>query len=153
MTARPWWRLLVGGEAWCWCSFAAEFFCGLGREKSLLACPTLTRCRFRVAPFLPGGSRGKPSSTLLRAMENPRTIWSGQQRRVDGVPLLEGVAWLWSLWSASSVVGLVGGCSGCGSSSLRRLTIVFISFLLGMFCYCPIIFLISNPCIVGVIAI
>jgi hypothetical protein len=69
MSARPWWRLLVGGEAWWWCSFAAKFFCGLGREKSLSACLTLTRCRFRVAPFLPGGHRGKPSSTLLRARE------------------------------------------------------------------------------------
>jgi hypothetical protein len=46
MTARPWWRILVGGEAWWWCSIAAEFFCGLGREKSMLACLTLTRCRF-----------------------------------------------------------------------------------------------------------
>jgi hypothetical protein len=36
MTVRPWWRLLVGGEAWWWCSFAAEFFCGLGSGEILV---------------------------------------------------------------------------------------------------------------------
>jgi hypothetical protein len=68
MTIRPWWRLQVGDKAWWWHSFASElFFMGGGRKKSLLACSTLTRCHFRVAPFLPRGSRGKPPSTLLRA--------------------------------------------------------------------------------------
>jgi hypothetical protein len=54
-----------GGEDWWWCFGAFEFFCGWGREKSLSACPTLMRCRFRVAPFFLGGRRGKPPSTLL----------------------------------------------------------------------------------------
>jgi hypothetical protein len=66
LTSRPWWGLHVGGEAWWWHSFASElFFVGGGREKSRLACSTLTWCRFRVAPFLPRGHHGKPPSTLL----------------------------------------------------------------------------------------
>jgi hypothetical protein len=85
-----------------------RFFVGGGREKSPLACPTMTRCRFPVIPFRPRERRGKPTSTLLRVGGNPRTIRSGQQRRVDGASLLEGVAWLWVLWSSWSMVGKVG---------------------------------------------
>jgi hypothetical protein len=73
-TIRPWWRVLVGGEVWWWCSVAPRFFVGGGREKSLSACLTLTRCRFQVAPFLLEGRCGKPPSTLLRTGENPTTI-------------------------------------------------------------------------------
>jgi hypothetical protein len=134
LNTRSWWRLQVGGEAWWWHSFASElFFVGGGQEKSLSACSTLTRCRFRVTPFLPEGRHGKPPSTLLRAGGNPRTFWSGQgqQHRVNGASLLEGAAWLWALWSTWSVVGKVGGRSGCGSSSLRRFAVVFISFCFG----------------------
>jgi hypothetical protein len=69
-----------------------SFFVGGGREKSLSACLTLTRCRFRVAPFLPGGRRGKPPFTSLQVGGNPRTIQSGQQRRVYGASLPEGAA-------------------------------------------------------------
>jgi hypothetical protein len=42
----------------------------------------------------------KPLSTLLRCGGNPRTIWSGQQRRVDDASLLEDVGWIWALQSA-----------------------------------------------------
>jgi hypothetical protein len=117
----------VGGKAWWWHSFASKlFFVGGGREKSLSACSTLTRCRFRAAPFLPRGCRGKPPSALLRAGGNPRTFWSGQQHRVDGASLLECAAWLWALWSAWSVVEKVRGRGGCRSSSLRRCLHLFL---------------------------
>jgi hypothetical protein len=73
----------------------------------------------------------------LSAGGNPRTNWSGQQRRVDGASLLEGAAWFSALRGTWSVVGQVGGCSGCGSSSLSRFIVAFISFLLGMFLLLP----------------
>jgi hypothetical protein len=36
-----------------------------GWEKSMSFCLALTRCRFRVTPFLPRGRRGKPPFTLF----------------------------------------------------------------------------------------
>jgi hypothetical protein len=30
VATRSWWRMLVGGEDWWWCSGAPEFFCGRG---------------------------------------------------------------------------------------------------------------------------
>jgi hypothetical protein len=69
-------------------------FVGSGWDKSLSVCPTLTWCRFRVAPFFPGGRRGKPSSTLLGAGGNPRNIWS------TVLLFLKVLLWLWALRSA-----------------------------------------------------
>jgi hypothetical protein len=74
VTTRPWWRVPVVDEPWWWCSGATRFFCWCGREKSLPACPTLMQCLFRVAPFLPGGHRGKPPSTLLRVGETDHLV-------------------------------------------------------------------------------
>jgi hypothetical protein len=54
---------------------------------------------------------------------------------------------------ALSVVGKVEGRNGCGSSSLQQFTVVFISFLLGMYLLLPSIFFVSNSCIVGPVAI
>lgn len=83
---RSCWRVLVGGETWWWYSVAPGFFfVDVGREKSLSACSALTRCRLCVAPFVPGGRRGNPMSTLLGVPgETLGPVWSGQQRRVDG---------------------------------------------------------------------
>jgi hypothetical protein len=64
---------------------------GLGEIPVSLA---LTRCRLRVTPFFPGGHRGNPVSIVLYILgEILGPTRSGQQRRVDGVPLLEGAAW------------------------------------------------------------
>jgi hypothetical protein len=54
---------------------------------------------------------------------------------------------------ALSVVGKVEGRNSCGSSSLHQLTVVFISFLLGMFLLLPRIFCVLDSCIVGLVAI
>jgi hypothetical protein len=138
----------MDGEVWWWCSVAPGFFVGGGREKSLSACLTPTRCRFQVTPFLLEGRCGKPSSTILRAGGNPRTtIWSGHQRRVNGVSLLEGGAWLWALRNAWVVVGKVGGRNGCGSTLLCRFAIVVIVFPFGhVSAVAPALF-VSNYCI------
>jgi hypothetical protein len=52
---------MVASKSW-WRSLAQGFFCGRGWEKSQL---TLTRCRTRVAPFLPRGRRGNTLPTVL----------------------------------------------------------------------------------------
>jgi hypothetical protein len=71
-TSWPWWRMLVGGEfggveaSTSQNSFASDcpgVMDGVFWEKSLLARPTPTRCRLRVAPFLPGGRCGYPMPT------------------------------------------------------------------------------------------
>ena len=83
-----------GRRSWVVVLVRASVFCRRGWEKSLLADLILTRCRLRVAPFLPGGRRGSPMSNILYVPgETLGPIWSGQQRRVDGVSLLEGAAW------------------------------------------------------------
>jgi hypothetical protein len=74
VTARSWWCVPVGVKFGGGAPVCLSFFVGGGREKSLSARLTLTRCRFRVAPFLPGGRRGKPLFTSFRVGGNPRTI-------------------------------------------------------------------------------
>ena len=54
-----------GRRSWVVVLRCAGVFCGWRREKSLSAGLTPTRCRLRVAPFLPGGRRGNPLSTVL----------------------------------------------------------------------------------------
>jgi hypothetical protein len=44
VTTKPRWRVLVGGEAWWWCSVVSGFFVGRGQKKSMSACLTWTRC-------------------------------------------------------------------------------------------------------------
>jgi hypothetical protein len=41
VTTRPWWRVLVGGEAWWWCAVVPEFFlwAGVGRNPCRLVRP------------------------------------------------------------------------------------------------------------------
>jgi hypothetical protein len=52
------------------------------------------RCHLRVTPFLPGGRRGNPMSTIFYIPgETLGPVKSGQQRRIGDVFLLEGVAW------------------------------------------------------------
>jgi hypothetical protein len=65
VTTRLWWRVLVGGEAWWWCSIVLEFFCGqeLGEIPVGLSEPDAVP--LLVAPFLLEGHLGKPWSTLL----------------------------------------------------------------------------------------
>jgi hypothetical protein len=90
------------------------------------------RCRLGVTPFLPGGHCGNPLSTVLYVPgETLGPVRSGQQRRLNDVFLLEGVAWygcfrVLGVWWAKD-----GGRSGCGSSSFCHFTIVVISFLFG----------------------
>jgi hypothetical protein len=65
----------------------------MGAGETLSACLALMRCRLRVAQFLPRGRRGNPLPTVLYVSgETLGPVWSGQQRRVDGVFLPEGVA-------------------------------------------------------------
>jgi hypothetical protein len=55
-----------GQQSWVVVLLCARFFFGeRGWEKSLSASLTLTRCLLRVAPFLLGGRRGNPLSTIL----------------------------------------------------------------------------------------
>ena len=53
---------------------------GWDREKTLLAWPTPTRWRLRVAPDLPGGRRGYPSSLLAAYWKKPFAAVSSSSR-------------------------------------------------------------------------
>jgi hypothetical protein len=98
----------------------------------LSACLTLTRCRLRVTPFLPGGRRGIPLFIILYVPgETLGPVWSGQQCRVDGVSLREVVSWFGVLRNAWNMVENDGGCNGCGSSLFRYFAIASIYFLFG----------------------
>jgi hypothetical protein len=94
---REWWLQDRGGAYWwaakTWCSFVPEFFFGRGLGEIPVGLSDSRGAAFEWHHSFLEGHRGKPPSTSLRAGENPRTIWSGQQRHVDGVSLLEGVAW------------------------------------------------------------
>ena len=124
-----------GWRSWVVVFPCARIFCGWGREKSLSAGLTLTRCRRRVAPFLPGGRRGNPLSTVSYVPgETLGPVWSGQQRRLDDVSLPEGAAWYGAPRSAEGVVGRRRRAQQLRViivSSLR-LCLLFFSFL-GMF--------------------
>jgi hypothetical protein len=58
-------------------------------------------------------------------------VWSGQQRRVDGVSLREVAAWYGALRNAWNVVEKDGGCNDCGSSSFCYFVIASIYFIFG----------------------
>jgi hypothetical protein len=120
----------VGGEAWWWHSFASElFFVGRGREKSLSACSTLTRCRFRVTPFLPKGVVG---SLCLLYSEPGETLGSsgpGSSAVSTVLPFLKVLA-------LGALECLERGrksrrAQRLRASSLRRFVVVFISFCFG----------------------
>jgi hypothetical protein len=83
------------------------------------------------------GCRGKPPSTLLRAGGNPRTIWSGQQRCVNGASLLEGGAWLWALRNALVVVEKLEGAVIASRRCFVDSPLLSFLFLLGMFLLLP----------------
>ena len=123
------WAAMLGGGA----PVRLGSFVGRGRGKSMSACPTLMRCRFRVAPFLPGGHRGKPLLTLPRVGGKPRTIWSGQQHRVDGAPFLKGLL-------GSGCSGVLGAwwksLDGAADANLRRFVdSLLFSFLFFWACF------------------
>jgi hypothetical protein len=122
---------------------APEFYCGWGREKSVSASLTLTRCRCLVVTFLPEGRHGNPlSSILFVSGETLGPFWSGQQRCVAGDALLEGATWHVVLWGTWSVVG--------HRRRAHRLWVIIVSLLCHCFhffsfwvccCCCPNIFL------------
>jgi hypothetical protein len=116
------------------------------------ACLALMRCQLRVTPFLPGGRRRNPLSTI-HTRGNPRPVGFGQQRCVNGVFLLEGVAWYGAFRSTWSVMG--------NRRRAQQLWVIIVSSVRhcyhffsfwACFCCCPNIFLVSNYCI-GVVAI
>jgi hypothetical protein len=91
-----------------------------------------------VTPSLPGGRRGNSLSTALFVPgETPGPVWSGQQRRVDGVSLLEGVAWYGVLRSTWSVGEKTGGAAVAGHHCFVTSPLLPFLFFLGMFLLLP----------------
>jgi hypothetical protein len=154
-TKRRWWWLQDHGGAWSWAAKLGgdaplhQVFCGPGWREILVCSSDPEAVSPSSAPFLLEGRRGKPMSTLLWvSRETLGPVWSGQQCRVNGASLLEGVAWFSALWGSWSMVGQVRGCIGCVSSSLHWFIVAFISFLLGMclllprqFCWFELLYL------------
>jgi hypothetical protein len=151
VTTRPWWRVLVGGEAWWWCFVVPGFFCGQGSGEILVALSD----QDTVPPqFLPEGHLGNPRSTLLRVPgETLGPSGSGSCAVLTVLSFLKGLlgsgrfgaleAW-WDKSEGAAVVGL---------HHLVNSSLPLFFFFWACFCYRPSIFVGLNYCIVGVIAI
>jgi hypothetical protein len=89
-------------------------------------------CRLRVTPFLSGGRRRNPLSTILYIPGE--TL----DRSGPGSSVVSTVFSVLKVFLGTGSFGVLGawwaiggGRSGCGSSSFRQFTIVIISFLFG----------------------
>jgi hypothetical protein len=71
VTTRPRGGVLVGGEAWWWCSIVSGLFCGQGSRKIHVGLSDLDAVPSLVASFLSEGRLGNPWSNLLRVLGKP----------------------------------------------------------------------------------
>jgi hypothetical protein len=96
------------------------------------ACLALMWCRLRVTPFLPGGRRRNPLSTIVyipgESLDRSGPGSSAVLTVFSFLKVLLGTG-RFGVLGAWWAIG--GGRSGCGSSSFRQFAIVIISFLFG----------------------
>lgn len=149
VTTRPWWRVLVGG-----------MFGGArrgvqgggfgGQEKSVSACPTLTRRRLRVPPSFLKGVGCIPPQSLPRTGGNPRP--SPGSSGVVIFSLLKVMLGIRHLGVLGAWWYFSGGRSGCGVIlvfvNLPVLALVSFIFLFvwARLCCGPSCFVVSIGC-------